>query len=593
MNLEIKKNEYWSIKQLGSFALKSRTKELLGLIVLILISAVADIISIGAVIPFLGLLTNPESVISHPLIVAMFSSYMPIDNNTFLIYSSIIFIVLVFLAGIARLTLLKKITTISHLIGADLSVGLYTNIIYLPYEDQITKNSADAIGGLTTKINNTISVVTSMISLIGNIFVFLSLSALIVYIDYQIAISSVAILGFSYLVVARRTRTNLVNNSKVISFNTNNLVALLQESLGGIRDVVIDRSQHFFISKYRPIDKELRVAMGDNIYRGGSPRYIMETIGIIVIACISIYLTLTLDDASQVVPILGAIALAAQRVLPTMQQIFGAWANIMGHKSEMDYVVSILQTELNIDNSISNISFNKRIELRNVSYSYKNSDGLKIDILKEINLVINKGSVIGIIGETGVGKSTLVDIIMGLLTNIKGEILVDGVQIDQTNISGWRSNIAHVPQEVFLKDDTITSNIAFGSDNNTVIKSEVDKAIECAQLSTFIGKTKGGVSYKVGERGVNLSGGQKQRIGIARAIYKNSDLMVLDEATSALDLKTEEKVISMLGKLEKSMTIIMISHRMETLKNCDYIYRVSKNGLKEVDIKGLFKDEVK
>jgi ATP-binding cassette, subfamily B, bacterial PglK len=593
MNIENKKDEYLAIKQLIGYALKNRTKELFSLIFLILFSSVADIISISAIIPFLGLLTNPDSVTSHPLIVEMFSSYLPIDNNKFLIYSFIIFIALALLAGITRLTLLKKITTISHLIGASLSVNLYTNIVYLPYEEQITKNSSEAIGGLTTKINNTVSVINSIISLIGNIIVFISLCALIIYIDYKIAISSVAILGFGYIVVARRTRTSLVNNSKVISFNTNNLVALLQESLGGIRDMVIDRSQQFFISKYTPIDKELRVAMGDNIYRGGSPRYIMETFGIVVIACISIYLTLTLDDTTQVVPILGAIALAAQRLLPTMQQIFGAWANIMGHKSEMDYIVSILQTELNIDNSISNISFNKRIELRNISYSYKGSDGLEIEILKEINLTINKGSVIGIIGDTGVGKSTLVDIIMGLLVNIEGEILVDGVQIDRTNVSGWRSNIAHVPQEIFLKDDTITSNIAFGSDNDTVIESEVDKAIECAQLSTFIEKRNGGVNYKVGERGANLSGGQKQRIGIARAIYKNADLMVLDEATSALDLKTEEKVISMLGKLEKSMTIIMIAHRMETLRKCDNIYRVSKNGLKEVEMKELFKDLAK
>jgi ATP-binding cassette, subfamily B, bacterial PglK len=579
--------KYWSIHQLRRLALINRKKELVGLIILILISSIADIISIGAIIPFLGLLTNPESVTSHPIIEKMFSSYAPLDNEIFLIYSSIIFIVLVLISGIVRLILLKKITNVSHMIGTDLSTNFYTKIIYSPYEEQIGKNSADAIAGLTAKINNTVSVVNSMISLIGNIFVFLSLSILIIFIDYKVAISSVAILGFGYLIVARRTRNKLVENSEVISLNTNKLVAILQESLGGIRDVVLDRLQYFFINKYRPIDKELRVAMGDNIYHGGSPKYIMETIGIVVIAGISIYLTLTLDDTSQVIPILGAIALTAQRILPTMQQMFRAWANIMGHKSEIDYIVSVLNKPLENIDSCSDVLFNKRIELKGISYSYNNRENLAIT-LNDVNLVIDKGDVIGIIGETGVGKSTLVDIIMGLLTNIKGKIIVDGIDISQANISSWRSKIAHVPQEIFLKDDTIAANIVFGANINSAIESKVDKAIEYAQLSDFVSSVKGGVNYKVGERGINLSGGQKQRIGIARAIYKNVGLMVLDEATSALDTKTERDIVNMLGQLEKSMTIIIIAHRLTTLKHCNHIYKLSKNGLKEVDINELF-----
>ena len=579
--------KYWSIHQLRRLALINRKKELVGLIILILISSIADIISIGAIIPFLGLLTNPESVTSHPIIEKMFSSYAPLDNEIFLIYSSIIFIVLVLISGIVRLILLKKITNVSHMIGTDLSTNFYTKIIYSPYEEQIEKNSADAIAGLTAKINNTVSVVNSMISLIGNIFVFLSLSILIIFIDYKVAISSVAILGFGYLIVARRTRNKLVENSEVISLNTNKLVAILQESLGGIRDVVLDRLQYFFINKYRPIDKELRVAMCDNIYHGGSPKYIMETIGIVVIAGISIYLTLTLDDTSQVIPILGAIALTAQRILPTMQQMFRAWANIMGHKSEIDYIVSVLNKPLENIDSCSDVLFNKRIELKGISYSYNNRENLAIT-LNDVNLVIDKGDVIGIIGETGVGKSTLVDIIMGLLTNIKGKIIVDGIDISQANISSWRSKIAHVPQEIFLKDDTIAANIVFGANINSAIESKVDKAIEYAQLSDFVSSVKGGVNYKVGERGINLSGGQKQRIGIARAIYKNVGLMVLDEATSALDTKTERDIVNMLGQLEKSMTIIIIAHRLTTLKHCNHIYKLSKNGLKEVDINELF-----
>lgn len=582
-------NNYWSVKKLAARILVRKKKEIMGLFILILASSIADIISISAIIPFLGLLTNPETVISHPVIINLFgSSGILLDQNLFLIYVSIAFVMLVLLAGSVRLMFLRRITRFSYKTGSEISSDFFTKIIYLPYEEQIKTKSADAIAGITAKINSTVSVINALVMLFGNMVIFVLLSGLVVYVNYKIALSSVAVLVLCYFVVAKMTRNRLLINSVVISSRTNSLVSILQESLGGIRDVIIDKLEPFFIMRYAPIDKELRLAMGDNIYRGGAPRYIMETVGIVVMVGMSIYLVFTLDDSAFVIPLLGVIALTAQRLLPVMQQIFGAWAMIMGHKSELDYVMTTLDRSVEITSGSPEIRFDNTIELKNVSYAYVENDSKTIPILSNVNVTINKGDVIGIVGETGSGKSTLVDIIMGLLVSFDGEIRIDGVNINRNNISDWRAKIAHVPQDVFLKDDSIASNVAFGTSGDLTIVPKIERAIEMAQLKEFTGSLKEGINYRVGERGINLSGGQKQRIGIARAIYKNAELIVLDEATSALDSNTESEIMGMINKLEGNTTLIIIAHRLTTLKKCNRICQISNRGLKEIDTKEFF-----
>ncbi|MDB9733868.1 ABC transporter ATP-binding protein/permease [Porticoccaceae bacterium] len=585
----MKTKNYWSVKKLAARILVTKKKELMGLFALILASSIADIISISAIIPFLGLLTNPETVISHPVVINLFgSSGILLDQNLFLIYVSIAFVMLVLLAGVVRLVFLRRITRFSYNTGSEISSDFFSKIIYLPYEEQIKTKSADAIAGITAKINSTVSVINALVMLFGNMVIFVLLSGLIVYINYKVALSSVAVLVLSYFVVAKMTRNRLLSNSVVISSRTNSLVSILQESLGGIRDVIIDKLEPFFIVRYAPIDKELRLAMGDNIYRGGAPRYIMETVGIVVMVGMSIYLVFTLDDSAFVIPLLGVIALTAQRLLPVMQQIFGAWAMIMGHKSELDYVMTTLDRTVEITSGSPEIRFDNTIELKNISYAYVENVSKTIPILSNVNLTINKGDVIGIVGETGSGKSTLVDIIMGLLVGFDGKIRIDGVNINKNNISDWRAKIAHVPQDVFLKDDSIASNVAFGTSGDLTIVPKIERAIEMAQLKEFTGSLKEGINYRVGERGINLSGGQKQRIGIARAIYKNSDLIVLDEATSALDSNTESEIMDMIDKLERNTTLIIIAHRLTTLKKCNRICQISNRGLKEIDTKEFF-----
>ncbi len=582
-------NNYWSLKKLALIIWKSKKNRLLGLFFLVLLSSVADIVSITAIIPFLGLLTNPDAVMSHPYVINIFgSSRLLLDKNLFLLFVSVTFISLIIISGIIRLTTLKLITSFSFKTGSELSTDFFTKVIYLPYEEQIKTKSADTIAGITQKINSTVSIIHALIMLCANMLIFMLLSILIIYIDYKVALSSVVIMALCYILVAKITRKRLLGNSSIISSQTSILVNILQESFGGIRDVILDKLESFFINRYQPVDKELRLAMGDNIFRGGAPRYIMETVGIVIMGGVSVYLVFTLEDLTFVIPLLGAIALAAQRILPVMQQIFASWAMIMGHKAELDDVITILERSLETGSENSEIFFNNTISLKNLSYSYSENNSVSPLTLSNINITINKGDVIGIVGKTGSGKSTLVDIIMGLLVNFNGDMLIDGIKINRSNISSWRSKIAHVPQDVFLKDDSIASNIAFGVDNNLSNILEIKNAAEVSQLGEFIDSLKEGIEYRVGERGINLSGGQKQRIAIARAIYKKSELVVLDEATSALDSKTESSIMKMINSVDKSTTVLIIAHRLTSLKECNRIFQISHGSLNEIDTKDFF-----
>jgi len=263
-------------------------------------------------------------------------------------------------------------------------------------------------------------------------------------------------------------------------------------------------------------------------------------------------------------------------LLPLLQQIYFGISSIRGVKSSLNDVLELLRkpSKNYIDSSqVKPLKFNHHIKLEDVSFSYK---GSKVGIFSGINLTIEKGDCIGLIGDSGCGKSTILDILMGLLLPTQGRLIVDGKKIDSNNIIQWRSNISHVPQSVFMTDDSIENNITFF--NQKVIDSSlISKAIEDSQLDYFINKLPNGLKTTVGEMGDKISGGQKQRIGLARAMYKNSDIYILDESTSALDEKTEEKIIQSINSISDEKTIIMVAHRTSTLKNCNKIYKLQNN----------------
>jgi ATP-binding cassette subfamily B protein len=385
--------------------------------------------------------------------------------------------------------------------------------------------------------------------------------------------------GLIYAVIVRMTRNRLLINSQCIARESTRVIKSLQEGLGCIRDVLIDGSQATFCNIYRNADQPLRVAQGNSSFIGASPRYGVETFGTLLIAMLAYSLSKQAEGIAMAVPILGVLAMGAQRLLPVLQQGYGAWSYIQGGQTSLRDVLELLDQPLPdyADLPVSKpLPFQQQIALKNLSFRYSPQGPL---VLSNLNLCIAKGGSVGLIGTTGSGKSTLLDIVMGLLQPTEGSLEIDGQPITPANCRAWQAQVAHVPQAIFLADNTIEENIAFGVPKDQIDHERVRKAARQAQISDTIESWTGQYQTLVGERGVRLSGGQRQRIGIARALYKRVNVIIFDEATSSLDNETEQAVTQAIENLGDDLTIIIIAHRLTTLKNCKQVVELGGGGV--------------
>ena len=376
------------------------------------------------------------------------------------------------------------------------------------------------------------------------------------------------------MIVIKYTRRQLAENSSIIAAKSTSMIRSLQEGLGGVRDVLIDGSQEFYCDVYRNSDRPLRRAAGLNAFIAGSPRFLMEAIGMTLIAGLAFVMSSEENGFVTAIPTLGALALGAQRLLPALQSAYGAYSNIQGSQSSFYDVLELLDQPLprkTTESPLKRMEFTNNICFKNLSFKYGKNDKWVLD---NIDLVLAKGSRVGFVGKTGSGKSTLLDIFMGLLLPSEGQVIIDKHILTSENRSSWQANIAHVPQNIYLSDNSIRENIAFGVDEDEIDDGRVKKAADQAQISELIESLPQQYNTFVGERGARLSGGQRQRIGIARALYKNASVLVLDEATSALDNETESEVMRNLDFLDRDITVLIIAHRLSTLEGCDHVIKV-------------------
>jgi ATP-binding cassette subfamily B protein len=554
------------------------------LLLLMIVASFAEVISIGLVVPFLSVLTSPDQLFQSSAF-QQFNIFFNFSNSDQLIFPIVVvFITSAILAGSIRILLLYLIIKFSYTVGADLSINIYRKTLYQKYETHLTRNSSEIINTITNKTNEVVS------GIINPILVFLSsivLSGSIIFalliININIAISLFLGFGVLYILISKYTKRKLIENGNCVALMSTKIIKLIQEGLGGVRDILLDGSQEFYSRNYHSSDIALRNAAGNSQFIKESPRYIVEAIGMVILALVAYYLISSDEMTIEIVPMLGALALGSQKLIPSLHQIYNSLSSIRSSQASFFDVLALLNQEVEMyPNSQSNnsIIFNNSISLKIDTFQYKSN---KTVVLKDVSIVINKGQKIGFIGETGSGKSTLVDIIMGLLTIKNGTMTVDSKVISKENQILWQKNIAHVPQNIFLSDATIEDNIVFGIDGGRVDYDKLIQSTKTACIDEFICKLPDGYKTIVGERGALLSGGQKQRIGIARALYKNSRVLVLDEATSALDSKTEKKVMKSINQINPDITILIIAHRVSTLTECDQIFELSNKTCLQID----------
>ncbi len=470
-------------------------------------------------------------------------------------------------------------TRLSFASGADLGIEVYRRTLYQPFARHVARNSSEVISGISGKSDSVIyGVILPALSIVSSSILLLAILVALLSIDPAIAL--IAFLGFGaiYVVVILSTRRKLATNSARIASESVQVVKSLQEGLGGIRDVLLDGTQQVYCDIFRKADLTLRRAQGSNQFISTFPRFGIETLGMLLISALAYSMASDGKAASAAIPVLGALALGAQRLLPVLQQAYGSWTSIRASQSSLQDLLDLLDQPLPKSAESSeqvSLPFQRSLKLEDVSFRYGETMPW---VLKNLSLEIRAGETVGFVGTSGSGKSTLLDIVMGLLAPTTGCVTVDGVPITEGNLRGWQLNIAHVPQAIFLSDSTIAENIAFGVPIDHIDMDRVRKAAIQAQISSDIESWPKGYSTRVGERGARLSGGQRQRIGIARALYKHADVIVFDEATSALDSATELDVMNAIESLRGRVTVLMIAHRLSTLKGCEKIVIMNDSG---------------
>ncbi len=546
-----------------------------GLCLLILVSSFAELLSLGAVMPFLAVMAAPERVFESAAMQPLIQALEITSTESLLLSLACIFAFASLTSAAIRMLLLWVMTRLAFAVGADISFSIYNRALHQPYATHVARNSSETISGITVKSHAVIyGGLLPTLQLASAVVTLIVIVTGLVSLDPGVALATLLGFGAAYGGLIFAARKRLASNGRRIAEESTRVLKCLQEGLGGIRDVLLDGSQATYCKVYRDADLPLRRAQGNNQFIATSPRYAIEAIGLSMIAALSYYLVGQPGGLESALPLLGVLALGAQRMVPALQQAYAAWAGIKGNQASVEDAIAMLNqagAEATPPDA-GPLAFEREIRLDGLTFAYQPEQAA---VLKQLDLTIRKGDRIGIIGATGSGKSTLMDIIMGLLAPVSGGLFVDDVRIDASTRRAWQKHIAHVPQAIFLSDSTVEENIAFGVPPSVIDRERVRVAAGQAQIADLIESMPDGYLSMVGERGGRLSGGQRQRIGIARALYKQADVIVFDEATSALDNATERSVMAAIDALRADLTVVMIAHRLTTLQKCNRIVELA------------------
>ncbi len=559
---------------------KKRQRQLRLTAFLVIISAISETVSLGAALPFLGALSNASKLLKNPNLEPVFNFLQVNTAEQLITWLAILFAITVIIANGLRLLSIRIQLYLAAAMGSDLSYQVYHRALMQPYSFHISRNTNELISSLVSDIGIVSGIsIPSVLSLLSNGVLVIAIALTLLFINPQVALAVSGTLGLVYLLLLNFSKKALARNSYQIANQKQLMLKSLQEGLGGIRDILLDGSQAFFERLYYEAERPFRKARASNVFIGVMPRFWIETAAMVSIALLAVIMAHHSDSITQIIPMLGALALGANRLLPALQSCFISISHIRGNTASLNKVILALRRPIDSNILLGNpvaLSLQDELTFRSIWFRYNQSTPW---VLKDLSLTIKANTTVGFVGSTGSGKSTIADLILGLLHPERGQVLVDGVPLKGDRIRSWQCGIAHVPQSIFLSDGTITENIAFGVSPKDIDHERVRKAARLAQIDTFIESREKGYEAIVGERGVKLSGGQRQRIGIARALYKQASVVVFDEATSALDNETEKEVMSAIESLSHQLTIILIAHRLSTLEKCDQIFQLEQGRL--------------
>jgi ABC-type multidrug transport system fused ATPase/permease subunit len=557
------------------FLFSSRTKrKIVILFAAMVFTALMEVAGVASIMPFMMALKDPE-LLQHNKILLWVGSVSGLSETYSLrSIAGVVVLMLLVMTNVAWLCTNWLLLRFSHGQVHNISTKLLHHYVHQPYEFFLGRNSADLSKNILTEVGRvTVSMILPMLQLLSKAVVIIFLIGLLLFVDSTLAIVSTLVIGIAYTSIYLVIRKRLSRYGRALVGTEGERFKAISETFGGIKEVKLAGCYDYFEQKFSRAS--LRFARTYTLAESMAtlPRYILEMIAFGGIISIALYLLATKENPNDVLPILALYAFVGYRLMPAMQQIYYCVVKIRYNRAALENIARELRTASGKHTEISEahpLPFQQKLELKKIHYSYPGSR----PILKDVSLTIGVNTTIGLAGMSGAGKTTLIDIILGLLPPSSGHMEADGMAINAENMRGWQSQIGYVPQHIYLLDDSIAGNIAFGLPAEKIDRAQLERAAKRAHLHEFILSLPQGYDAPVGEKGIKLSGGQRQRIGIARALYHEPRLLVLDEATSALDTVTENSVMDAINEISGQVTLIIIAHRLTTLRQCNTIHLI-------------------
>ena len=584
------------LKQLN-YLLDKKTK--IGIIVLFLMSIIgsfAELLGITIILPIVELAMDQSSIEENRLAIII----QQVTNATLKEY------ILLWMIGLTILIYVLKSAYLCFFYGRqfkfaasvkrDLAIRMMKSYLKQPYSFFLQKNSSELIRSVNSDTGHLFQLISNTLTIFSNVLTALCIVVYLSITNFAMTIFVAVVLLVCLLVVIfgiqRKNRKNGYINQQVAGF----LIKHLKQAFEGVKEIKIMNIEKQFINIYdetykKSTDLEVKYSIYNTM-----PKYIIEVFAISAILGYLGFVILFDPNYIRLIPQLAVFCYAAFKLLPSVNTIYACLNWVIYYKASIDLVYHDIKVAEDLSNEMEEIEanspdfiFSRDISVKDVSFRY---EGTEKDVLHSVNLVIPKGKSVAFVGASGGGKTTMADVVLGLLKPTSGEVCVDGINIRE-NIGGWRRKLGYIPQTIYLTDDTIRNNIAFGIPRGEIDDAQVWKALEEAQLKEFVESLPKKLDTEVGERGARISGGQRQRIGIARALYRNPEILVFDEATSALDNETEKEVMKAIEGLQGTKTMLMIAHRLSTIENCDVIYKVENGTVERVEIQDIIVREEK
>ena len=569
---------FTTLQQLWQILTPLDKRKLLLVLALVMIMALIEAAGVVSIMPFLAVLSNPKIIESTTILKTLYIFLKSATPQQFIMYLGILSLIIVVVSTGVKILAQYAINRLSSLQRHYFSTRLLKIYLQQNYEFFIQRNSSTLIKNILSEVDQLIQImIIPALNLMSSGVVLLAMIGILLIYNPVMAISTAGVVGGFYITIYWFVRKKLDQIGRSFIEANNERYQSCHEALGGIKDVIINDARQGYIDNFEHYSRIFARHIATRDTLGQIPLYVIETVGYGSLIILAIVLVLSGKDVSHILPVLGLYGFAAYRMLPAAQIMYRAMTQIKFAQQTL----SILKTEFVLEyheqhetQKLKPLSFKHEIRIEQITFAYPNR--LDAPVLKNFSLTIMKNSSVGIVGKSGSGKSTLMDIMLGLLQPQSGKIHIDDVELNANNLSAWQQIVGYVPQHIYLADKSIAENIAFGIPKARIDLEQVELVAQQAQIHEFIlSQLPEGYDTTVGERGVMLSGGQRQRIGIARALYKNPQILFMDEATSALDVETEQAVNEAIQSLSGQKTMVIIAHRESAVAKCDHILQLA------------------